>query len=69
MSHLRLVQSHRASLVTVEGVDAELETFTSELVKQIEEHIRGTSSPFCMNRVLHRNDHLNETELLVQPSQ
>jgi hypothetical protein len=52
-------------LYSAKGVDAELETVTPEFFKQIEEHIEATSTPFRLNRSLHRNDHLNDIETLL----
>jgi hypothetical protein len=51
-------------LSSAEAVDAELETITSDLVEQIQ------SSPthFRFSRAFHRNDHLNEIELLLRLS-
>ncbi|HEX9332023.1 MAG TPA: maleylpyruvate isomerase N-terminal domain-containing protein [Anaerolineales bacterium] len=52
-------------IFSAEAVDAELETLTSDLVKQIEEHIEVTSTQFRMNRALHRNGHLDDIEALL----
>ena len=48
-------------LASAEAVDAELETITPDLVEQI----LASSTHFRFNRALHRNDHLNEIELLL----
>ena len=47
-------------------IDAELETLTSDLVNQIEEHARATDTQFRMNRSLHRDGHLNDIEALLE---
>ena len=52
-------------LVSAEGVDAELEKLSPELVKQIEEHAEATETQFRMNRSLHRNGHLNDIDALL----
>ena len=52
-------------LVSAEAVDAELETLSPELVKQIEEHAEATETQFRMNRSLHRNGHLNDIDALL----
>src|SRR5687768_10864611 len=52
-------------LSSAEAVDAELETLTPELVKQIEEHTAATETQFRMNRSLHRDGHLNDIEALL----
>ncbi len=52
-------------LSSAQSVDTELETLTSDLVKQIEEHSEATSSQFRMNRSLHRNGHLDDIEALL----
>ncbi len=54
------------ALSAAEKIDAELETLTPELVKQIEEHAEGTSTQFRMNRSLHRESHLKDIEELLQ---
>ncbi len=59
--------STAAELATsaAEQLDAELEMLTPDLVKQIEEHAEATSTQFRMNRSLHREGHLNDTEALL----
>jgi hypothetical protein len=52
-------------LFAAEAVDAELETITPELVKEIE----ASGVHFRFNRALHRNDHLDEIEQLVELDQ
>ena len=52
-------------LSSAEAVDAELETLTPEMVKQIEEHAAATETQFRMNRSLHRDGHLNDIEALL----
>jgi hypothetical protein len=49
-------------LASAEAVDAELEAITPELV----ESIQASPNFFRFNRGLHRNDHLNEIERLLQ---
>lgn len=46
-------------------IDAELETLTPDLMKQIEQHAEATSTQFRMNRSLHRSDHLKDIEALL----
>jgi len=46
-------------------IDAELETLTPELVRQLEEHAAATETQFRMNRSLHRDGHLNDIEALL----
>ena len=53
------------SLYAAEQVDAELDTLSSEFVKQIEEHCEATGTQFRMNRSLHRNGHLDDIEALL----
>ena len=53
-------------LSSAEAVDAELETLTPELTKQMEEHAAATETQFRMNRSLHRNDHLDDIEALLK---
>src|SRR5215216_5632690 len=53
------------ALSAAEKIDAELETLTPELVKQIEEHAEATDTQFRMNRLLHREGHLKDIEGLV----
>ena len=52
-------------LISAEAVDAELETLSPELVKQMEEHAEATETQFRMNRSLHRDGHLNDIEALL----
>lgn len=52
-------------LSSAEAVDAELETITLDLVEQIQ----ASPTHFRFNRALHRNDHLNEIELLLRSPQ
>jgi DinB family protein len=52
-------------LISAEAVDAELETLSPELVKQMEEHAEATETQFRMNRALHRDGHLNDIESLL----
>jgi hypothetical protein len=52
-------------LASAQAVDAELETITPDLVERIE----ASPTHFRFNRALHRNDHLNEIELLLRPPQ
>lgn len=52
-------------LISAEAVDAELETLSSEFVKQIEEHAAATDTQFRMNRALHRSGHLDDIEALL----
>ena len=51
-------------LSSAEAVDAELETISYDLMKQVE---GTTSTQFRFNRALHRNDHLNDIEALLRP--
>lgn len=53
-------------LSSAQAVDAELETLTSELVEQMEEHAAATETQFRMNRSLHRDGHLNDIESLLK---
>lgn len=50
-------------LSSAEAVDAELETISSDLVEQIQ----ASPTHFRFSRALHRNDHLNQIELLLRP--
>jgi hypothetical protein len=52
-------------LISAEAVDAELETLSPDLVKQMEEHAEATETQFRMNRSLHRDGHLNDIEALL----
>jgi DinB family protein len=51
---------------SAQAVDAELDTLTPELVKQMEEHAAATETQFRMNRSLHRDGHLNDIEALLK---
>ncbi len=53
-------------LVSAEAVDAELETLSPELVRQMEEHAQATDTQFRMNRSLHRTGHLDDIEALLK---
>ncbi|HSK89440.1 MAG TPA: maleylpyruvate isomerase N-terminal domain-containing protein [Anaerolineales bacterium] len=52
-------------LSSAAALDAELESLSSEFIEQIKEHSEATSSPFRMNRSLHRNDHVKDIESLI----
>jgi len=52
-------------LSSAEAVDAEFDTLTLDLVKQLEEHAAATETQFRMNRSLHRNAHLDDIEALL----
>lgn len=52
-------------LLSAEAVDADLETLSPEIVKQMEEHAASTETQFRMNRSLHRNGHLDDIEALL----
>lgn len=54
------------ALSAAEKLDAELETLTSDFVKQLEEHAAATQTQFRMNRALHRDGHLNDIEALLK---
>lgn len=53
-------------LSSAEAVDAEFDTLTPDLVKQLEEHAAATETQFRMNRSLHRNAHLDDIEVLLK---
>jgi uncharacterized damage-inducible protein DinB len=53
-------------LAYAEAADAELDTLTSDQVKQLEEHAAATETQFRMNRSLHRDGHLNDIETLLK---
>ena len=53
-------------LSSAQAVDAELDTLTPDLVKQMEEHAAATETQFRMNRSLHRDGHLNDIEALLK---
>ena len=53
-------------LSSAEAVDAEFDTLTPDLVKQLEEHAAATETQFRMNRSLHRNAHLDDIESLLK---
>jgi hypothetical protein len=57
------------AISAAQQIDAELDTLTPDLVKQIEEHAEATSTPFRMNRSLHRDGHLDDIESLLGQSQ
>jgi len=50
-------------LSSAEAVDAELETITSDLMKQVE---ANASTQFRFNRALHRNGHLDDIDALLR---
>ena len=52
-------------LSSAEAVDAEFDSLTADLVKQIEQHAAATETQFRMNRSLHRNAHLDDIEALL----
>ena len=53
------------AISAAEKIDGELETLTSDFVKQLEEHAAATETQFRMNRSLHRDGHLNDIEALL----
>lgn len=53
-------------LSSAEAVDAEFDTLTPDLVKQLEEHAAAAETQFRMNRSLHRNAHLDDIEVLLK---
>jgi hypothetical protein len=53
-------------LSSAKAVDAEFDSLTPDLVKQIEEHAAATETQFRMNRSLHRNAHLDDVEALLR---
>ncbi len=53
----------RLSLSSAEAVDAEIETITPDLIRAIE----ASPTHLRFNRGLHRNDHLNTIEGLLNP--
>ena len=57
------------AISAAQQIDAELDTLTPDLVKQIEEHAEATSTQFRMNRALHRDGHLADIEALLGQSQ
>jgi hypothetical protein len=57
------------AISAAQQIDAELDTLTPDLVKQIEEHAEATSTPFRMNRSLHRDGHLDDIKSLLGQSQ
>ena len=57
------------AISAAQQIDAELDTLTPDLVKQIEEHAEATSTQFRMNRALHRDGHLADIEALPGQSQ
>jgi hypothetical protein len=52
-------------LASADAVDAELETLTPQLF----EEIQASPNHFRFSRALHRNDHLNEIEMLLRSPQ
>jgi DinB superfamily len=56
------------SLSSAAAVDAQVETVTPELFKEIEEFRAAAPFHFRMNRSLHRNNHLDEIESLLRPT-
>jgi hypothetical protein len=54
------------AISAAEKIDAELETLTPELVRQMEEHAAASGTQFRMNRSLHRDGHLNDIEALLK---
>ena len=52
-------------LSSAEDADAEFDTLTAKLTKQLEEHAASTETQFRMNRSLHRNAHLDDIEALL----
>ncbi len=53
------------ALSAAEKIDGELEKLSPEFTKQLEEHAAATETQFRMNRSLHRNDHLNHIQALL----
>ena len=53
------------SISYAQAVDAELDTLTPDLVRQLEEHAAATETQFLMNRSLHRDGHLDDIEALM----
>lgn len=53
------------SISYAQAVDAELDTLTPDLVRQLEEHAAATETQFRMNRSLHRDGHLDDIEALM----
>jgi len=56
-------------LSSAEAVDAELETISPELFQEIQKVSQESSTQFRFSRALHRNDHLDDIELLLKPPQ
>jgi hypothetical protein len=56
------------ALSTAAAVDAEVETVTPGLITQIEGQIAATPFHFRLNRSLHRNNHLDDIESVLQPT-
>jgi uncharacterized damage-inducible protein DinB len=54
-------------LSSAEAADAEFDTLTPGLVKELEQHAAATETQFRMNRSLHRNAHLDDIEALLAP--
>lgn len=53
------------AISSAKEIDAQLETLTPEVVKQIEAHAEATGTQFRMNRSLHRQGHLKDIEALL----
>lgn len=51
-------------LSSAKAVDAEIETLSSDFVTQIE----ASPTHFRFSRALHRNDHINQIEMMLQGS-
>lgn len=56
------------SMSSARMIDDELETLTSEFYEQIQKQVEATSTQFRFIRALHRNDHLNDIEALINES-
>jgi uncharacterized damage-inducible protein DinB len=54
------------AISAAEKIDAELDTLTPDLVRQMEEHAAASETQFRMNRSLHRDGHLNDIEALLK---
>jgi hypothetical protein len=59
----------RLCLSSAEAVDAELETITPELFQEIQKVSQASSTQFRFSRALHRNDHLDDIDLLLRTPQ
>jgi hypothetical protein len=53
-------------LASAAAVDAEIETLTLEWMEKIEQQMEAEPFQFRPDRSLHRNDHLNDIEKLLQ---